>query len=87
VVTEIMIKIVHHVLSNYQSHLHPLEQYSALVHKISEVTKKILSNYFNTSNLIIAMNMGDSVAIKECLSLQNYIFTCFEETAKIERIV
>lgn len=87
VVTEMMLKIVQHVLKNYHSHLQPLEQYPTLIQNIFEVTQKILKNYFNTPNLIITMNMGDSVAIKECLHLQNYIFTCFEESAKIDRIV
>lgn len=87
VVTEMMVKIVQHILKNFHSYLQPLEQYPTLIHNIFEVTKKMLKNYFNTPNLIITMNMGDSVAIKECLHLQNYIFTCFEESAKIERIV
>ena len=85
VVTEMILKIVHHVLKNYHSHLQPLEQYPTLIHDIFEVTKKMLKTYFNTPNLIITMNMGDSVAIKECLHLQNYIFMCLN--AKIDRIV
>jgi hypothetical protein len=59
-----MVKIINHILQNYKNHLENLEEYPLLIEQIFTVTKSILKSYFNTPNLIISMNMGDSVAIK-----------------------
>lgn len=78
-----MMKIIQHVLEHYRKHLEPLPNYNLLIEGILAVTKTILRNYFSTPNLIISMNMGDSVAIKQCLHLQNTLFECLPPTVKL----
>ena len=51
-----------------------------------KITKIILKKYLGTPNLIIAMNMGDSVAIKQCLKLHNTLLATFDQATQLQMI-
>ena len=64
-----MLKIIDHLLESYGQKLASLVSYSDVMDSLRVQTEGIMSKYFERSRLIIAENMGCSLAIKACLDL------------------
>ena len=84
---EMTFKIIHHILKHYRQYFLNSETYNNLLATLLGTTKHNLKNYFSTSNLILDMNMGDSMAIKECLYLHIELLSKYPNAISIPQIV
>lgn len=69
VVSESLVKIVHHIIEYYRQYFDNTPSYDSLINELMCRSKTIIQQYFKNQNLIISMNMGDSMATKEVLHL------------------
>ena len=62
------------------------EKYNNLVQFLGNSTEKILRRYFDNFDLIVKMNMGNSMAIKECLDLHIDLLYKYQESQNLDLI-
>ena len=67
--SESLLKLIHHLLNHFQKEITASQQMEGLTKEILSVTTRIIDHYFTRENLIVENNMGNSVAVKQCLDL------------------
>jgi hypothetical protein len=69
VVLELLFKIIVHFYEHYRQFFEKHIKYNEIAEYLRKVTSKMIQTYFGNFDLIVPMNMGYSIAIKECLHL------------------